>query len=610
MPVNPYQPNAYLRNSLSKDTFKQGKNMVLSKDLSEERKNRYKSWTTFFRNNMGLFVMFYMGVRLYPYQRYWMTLMGKSTSFLAVASRASAKSWMIAVYSIAKCILYPGTIVSISSSTKAQAGLILSQHCKALYNEYPNIQRETANIVLNQNTWLHTFLNGSKIEVVISGEAGRGFRSTTCVLEERRLLSTEVINSIIRPFLVSRIAPFMKKPEYANYPREEAQEIVITSSYYRSYGEWWSEAKKLLERVRDGDPDVKIIILDYLISLKHKIKSVKQLRSERAKMDDITFLMEYGNLAYAASQSAFFKVSFFDRTIKIGWRPQRDIPGEHLRKNPYDIPRKPGERRIVSADMAMRKGARNDNTVICCARIFPTKKGWVTEIPYIESMNGQNSIYQALRIKQLYSEFTNFSPDDCLVLDVANSGIAVYDSLTSITKDDGRGVEYPAMKVMRHSSIDQGVFDELSERTLGNNALECIYPISASQVLNSQIAISFRDRLKRKMLRFLVDDTAEEEFLVKTGNKDILDQEDIGTKAYLLSGNFQTSLLINECISLEMMVLPSGGVKLEEAGNARKDRYTSCSYLNWYVSLLDNELLKEADSSSDEEAILAVTYIR
>lgn len=604
LPSRPYQNDKYIRNADSKNQFIKGKKFLLEKEITKEKRVRLKDWITFYRNNIDYFVIHYMGVRLHPFQRYWLRLLSMSTNFLGVASRASGKSWIIACYSIARCILYPGTSISLNSSTKQQAGLIISQHCKSLHDKHPNIRRETENIVVNNNKWEMTFLNQSRIFVVISGEGGRGVRSNISVLEERRLIPTEIIDSIIRPFLVSRNPPYMMKQEYSNMESEEPQEIIITSSYFQSH-EWWEEAKKLLRLIADGDKDVRGIILDYLIVLKHKIKTKKQLKKDAEKMDSVTFLMEYGNIPFSTSSASFYKIDFFNRTLRTPWRPIKD---DFQKKNPYDIPRKPNERRVVSVDIAMRKGATNDNTVITCARLFPTKKGWSTEICYMESQNGKNAMIQALRIKQIYSEFTGFTEGDVLVMDVGGSGITVYDMLTSVTKDDIRGKEYDALKVMRHPSLDDKIYEELSERCLSQNAKECVYPISATQNLNSQIAIAFRDRLKRKLLKFLVDDSEEELFLIKSGNKDILDQEDLSNRSFLLSPHLQTTLMINECISLEMEVIGQGVVKLQEPSGARKDRFTSCSYLNWYVSLLDQELLKESEED-DWESILAVSHV-
>jgi hypothetical protein len=580
--------------------------MVTDKEMTEAKKNRLKSWVTFYRKNPSYFVEHYMGVTLFPYQRFWINLMAHSTEFVAIASRASAKSWLIAVYAIARCILYPGTTVALASSTKAQAGLIISEKAKSLSDEYPNINREVSNIVTNQNKWEMTFYNGSKINVVVSGESGRGHRSNVTVLEERRLIPNEVINAIIRPFLIARQPPYLKKKEYSDIPelKEEPQEIIITSAHYKS-AEWYPETKRFLRQIVAGDESVKAVFFDYLISIKHGIKTKKQMKQEINNFDSISFLMEYGNIPYGSSANSFYKMGLFNRTIKRGWRPITDEAFISGHKNPYDIPKMSDEVRVISVDVAMRAGKTNDNTIITCARLMPTRKGWLTEISYIESHNGARTDTQALRIKQIFTEFEA----DYLVLDIANAGISVFDELSKLTKDEERGLEYPAYTIMLPPYVDQKQYDELSERTLGQDSIPCIFPIHASGNLNALIAVKFKERLRNKLVSFLVDDNTEEEFLIKSGNKDILDQFDTGMRAYLLQANVQTSLMINECLALEMSMV-NGILKLEEPPGARKDRYTSVSYLNYFVSLLDIDLLKERSSGDeDEKEFLGVSQI-
>jgi len=325
---------------------------------------------------------------------------------------------------------------------------------------------------------------------------------------------------------------------------------------------------------------------------------------EKENLDPVTFLMEYGNIPYGSSSTSFYKLGLFNRAVKRGWKPIQDEAFITGKRNIYDIPKLPEEMRIVSVDVAMRAGSTNDNTIIACSRLLPSRKGWLTEITYMESHNGKNTNLQALRIKQIYKEFQG----DILVLDLANAGISVFDALSAVTKDETRGVEYEAFTVMNNEHVDDRVYEELVARTLGQDALGCIFPISATAGLNSLIAVKFRERLKKKLITFLVDDNAEEEFLIKSGNKDILDQDDSGIRAYLLQSHLQTSLMINESISLEM-TLSNGLVKLIEPEGSRKDRYTACSYLNYYVSLMDVELLKEKYNGNDEEEFLAVSKV-
>lgn len=576
--------------------------MLTEKEMNEKKVARLKSWVTFYRNNISFFVEHYMGVQLYPYQRIMINLISRSTEFVGIASRASAKSWLIAVYSIARCILYPGTTITLNSSTKAQAGLIISAKCTALRDQHPNIKRECLNIVTNNNKYEMTFYNGSIITVVISGEAGRGWRSNITVLEERRLIPTEVIDSIIRPFLVKRQPPYMMNPKYSSKEEliEEPQEIIITSAYYKTH-EWYPETKKFLRDMANGDKDIRAFFLDYKILLKHGIKTKKQMKKERAKMDPITFMMEYGNIPYGSSSTAFYRLEYFNRTVKKPWRPIRDETFITDKKNPYDIPKLSDEYRIVSVDVAARAGKMNDNTIITCARLYPTRKGWDTEISYMESHNGVNTNAQALRVKQIASEFGA----DTIVLDIMGVGIGVYDALSSVTKDELRGKEYPAYTVIDNYSgwVDERIWDDLHNRTLGADAVPCVFPIAGTSSLNSAIAVAFKDRLKRRLLKFLVDDNTAEEYLIKVKNKDILDQDGTGIRGYLLAPHLQTTLAINECISLETNFV-SGLVKLVEPEGGRKDRFSSLAYLNYFVSLMDVDLLKDRGSSDEEEEFL------
>lgn len=586
---------------------KSGENVtILTTDsFDKARKDRIRSWVTFYRQNISFFIEHYMGVYLHPYQRFWVTLISRSTKFLGIASRASAKSWLIGVYSIARCILYPETTVVLASSTKAQAGIIISEKCKTLYEKHENIRRECSGLTTNMNNWEMRFHNGSKIHVVVSGEGGRGNRSNVTVLEERRLIPNEIIDSIIRPFLVSRQPPYMNDPKYSGIAelREEPLEIVISSAYYKSY-EWYAEAKKRLRAIAKGNKDIRAIFLDYLVVMKHGIKTKKQILDEKADFNDpIAFLMEYGNIPYGSSSASFYRLGLFNRTIKRSWRPMTDEMFITTKKNPYDIEKLLDEQRIISVDVAMRAG--RDNTIVTCARLIPNvKKGWETDVVYMESYNGKRTDDQTLRIKRIFEEFKG----DIIVLDLLNAGISVFDGLSSVTKDEERGIEYPAYTVLNSESVDDSLYDELSERTKGRDAIPCIFPIRATGDLNTRIAVKFKERMRNKLIRYLVDDNVEEEFLIKSGNKDILDQEDTGIRAHLLQAHLQTTLFINESISLDMSMI-NGKLKLEQPEGAKKDRYTSVSYLNYYVSLMDIDLLKETSGEMDEEAFLNVARV-
>lgn len=100
--------------------------------------------------------------------------MATRASFVAIAARASAKTWLVGVLAVAIAILYPNSQVVVVASTKDQAGVIVEDKIKSLRDNYPNVAREISNITTNLNKWAVDFHNGSTIKVVPSRDSARG----------------------------------------------------------------------------------------------------------------------------------------------------------------------------------------------------------------------------------------------------------------------------------------------------------------------------------------------------------------------------------------------------------------------------------------------------
>jgi hypothetical protein len=166
--------NSYRRRTEENDIFKNPKQMVHSEDVDESRKNRLKEWITFYRRNVHRFVEHYFGIILYPYQILWLYEMSVCDSYVSICSRAVGKTWLLAVLVCARAILYPNSEIVVVSSTKEQAGIIVSDKITNLYNNYPNLAREISNITTNMNKWQVDFHNGSVIRIVASRDSARG----------------------------------------------------------------------------------------------------------------------------------------------------------------------------------------------------------------------------------------------------------------------------------------------------------------------------------------------------------------------------------------------------------------------------------------------------
>ena len=417
------------------------------------------------------------------------------------------------------------------------------------------------------NKWQVDFHNGSVIKVVAARDSSRGRRSTFTIYEEFRLIDKEVLDSVIRPFSYIRQAPYLKSPEWTNYG-EEPKEVFISSAYHK--GLWWfAETKKNIMDMLKGQ-NAGFIAFDARIAIHHHIKTRRQLRNEVSKMDEITALEEYYNIPWGENSDSYFKLKQFSRArhIERAFYPQKN-DNYNPKKNPYDIPKVEGEIRLLACDVSQRSGKANDLSITWCIRLLPTHKGYFREVVYGESFSGENSILQSLRIKQLFYDFNA----DVVVLDVASGGggLPMYDQLGQITKDSERGLEYPPMTIMPHSTIEDATYAELSKRTLGLNAIPVVYPISASAKLNSIMAVEMRDKLQKKLFGLLVDETRAEDYLIKSKSGEYMKSDDVNAKAFYMHPYVQTSLLVNEAINLTM-TLSSGNIRLTEPSGARKHR--------------------------------------
>jgi hypothetical protein len=217
----------------------------------------------------------------------------------------------------------------------------------------------------------------------------------------------------------------------------------------------------------------------------------------------------------------------------------------------------------------------------------------------MESFHGENSIIQANRIKELWHWF---GANGGIIMDVAQAGISLYDSMSAPYYHAELGKQLPAFTVMETPEIDQKIKEELIARTLGANALPIIFPFTGSAEKNSDMHNLFRSSLQKKLWSFLVDIEEAEDFLIRT-YPDYFNVEDSATRAFMLQSHIQTSLFINESVNLQMQVVGTN-TKLTE-GSGRKDRYVSVAMGNYLASIYDKSLLKEQEEPEDDWDIIS-----
>ena len=164
--------------------------------------------------------------------------MGISNFIVIIASRAAAKSFVIAIFACCKAVLYPGSQIVLTSGTRGQSKLIVTKKIVGeLMPRSPNLRREIIGWKDNQSEVIVNFRNGSSISTVTCSANARGNRCTVGVGEEAREIDKQIMDTVISPFQVVRQAPFMMLKEYKDDPqfKEEPTEILISSSMEESH---------------------------------------------------------------------------------------------------------------------------------------------------------------------------------------------------------------------------------------------------------------------------------------------------------------------------------------------------------------------------------------
>lgn len=135
--------------------------------------------------------------------------------------------------------------------------------------------------------------------------------------------------------------------------------------------------------------------------------------------------------------------------------------------------------------------------------------------------------------------------------------------------------------------------DSVANRIKIEGATPCIFVVNANQKLNSDIALDFKRILESGQIEFLIPfGKAQEEVLPNI--KEYVASSDADTQFFYESPFLETQALINETASLMYEKKENtGAIVVREGSGQRKDRYSSCSYLNWMATLLEKDLFTQ-----------------
>lgn len=499
-----------------------------------------------------------------------------------------------------RCILWPGTRICIASGTRSQSINVLEKIIQELKPNSPELaaeidDRETK---INGTNAQIVFKNTSVIKVVTASDTARGNRATLLLLDEFRMVSKDVIDTILRKFLtlrrMPRYAELSKDERIEEYNKERNKIMFLSSAYWMDH---WSYVKctDTCRFMLDDKRKDFVCGLPYHLSIHEGLLDREMIEEEVSETDfnEIKFSMEYEALFYGDSDGSFFDFNTVSKNRRIKYPMLPDRLSGLVGGNPkVRIPNKqPGEVRILSADIALMSSKKNNNdaTAIFINQLMPTKAGrYSNNIVYCDAAEGLHTEQQALMIRRLYDEFSC----DYIVLDCLGVGLGVHDALAKELYDSETGEIYPPLACCNDPVM--------AERCTSKSADKVIWSIKANAALNSECAILLREGFRSGKIRLLATEYDAEESLSELKGYSSLS---LNERMKLQLPYVHTTLLIDELVKLQHD--ESGGkVRIRERSGMRKDRYSSLSY-NYYVATqLESKLGRKRESSSTGDVFM------
>lgn len=554
-------------------------------------KKSLKEWVEFWRENPHRFAQDYLGIRLRWFQEMILYEFNKNTNSVFIGTRGVGKSFITAVFACCMAILYPNSNIVIVCAKKNQAmELINTKIEKELYSMSVMLRREIDCFKTKQEEKIAVFKNGSTILATNASANRRGKRATILIVDEAVQVEKAILEKVCIPFLNNTPQyGYRKNPKWNTYSEYENKTIYLTSAGLKAHYFYQDYFCKNIKDMINGKPSF-VISVPVATSLREGFMSEARVEDLRETMDAVSFLMETEAVFFGENSNAFFKLDEVDKCRRITdvfyppdstqWVAEKD-----KKVKSWEIPRVKNEIRILSADIALQAGKVNDNSIYSLVRLIPNGKTWKKELVCMESYNGLQAEFQALRLKQLFYDFGC----DRMIIDAHGIGMTVFNELKKEIFDNERGITYPAWcSYNRDGDIDFGEIDD-------DGAIALVYAMKASLDSNHEMAIKLKsDFLSEKFL--LPDNEINiKELLGKTIGLASLSGEE---QARFLLPFTQTTLLIGELVNLDYDVL-NGKIKIKEKNTARKDRYSSIAYANYLCETIIEEK-KQSEKKVDE----------
>lgn len=311
------------------------------------------SLAKFLRRNIGFTTELLTGIKLAPYQIITVKGMLNRNYSLCVWGRGVGKTFSAAIYCILQCIFEPNTNILIAGPTFRTARFIFTHIENISERAEAKLLFDCMGTKVRRNDEFRWNINGGSIVAIpLNGEKIRGFRANVLVIDEFLLMSEEMIEKVLMPYLVAPqdvgerikvrakedelISKGLMKPEEREVFTNNAKMIALSSASYKCeylYRKFDSYAKSIY------DPTPSENGVTYFISnlawnaIPEEMMDKSVIEVAQSDIaNSANFAREYGAQFIDGSDSYFSMNKMIACTVKDGQEPTLLVKGDKDKK--------------------------------------------------------------------------------------------------------------------------------------------------------------------------------------------------------------------------------------------------------------------------------------
>lgn len=495
------------------------------------------------------------GINLHADQRVFLRATTRFVAFYGVFPRGYGKTYDEVLSMFVVAVLFPSIELALTAQTKENAAELLKDKYLEIVKHFPWFNIEIYDKKFSKNDAEIVFVNDSRIDILANAQTSKGQRRKRIMIEESALLDNATFEDALQPIVeVGR----MTAGELGIINPEELNQQIhfFTTSGFRGSDEYIRSCKMVDDMV-DLKGDIVLGSDWHLACWYGRGSSKKQILKKKKNMSPIAFAMNYMSHWVGSVENSLVDIKSLMKIRTL--------------TSPITEPRDNREY-YIGVDVARSQDTANNQSSISVIEVERHKNGKVKSYNLVNLINISNALNftgQAIRVKMIKNQYKA----KMVVVDGNGLGSGLVDELMKSQVNPENNEILGCWNTINTDAIpDEDDYEN------------CLYDLKA-QSNNTEIIVNFIDCVDSGKLRLLEKK--------QTSDYNIDDKNEYLTNVLPY---VQTDFLIEEVVNLQLEHLPNSKLKIKKlVKKINKDRFSSLSYVLWYIKEYDDFMISTRD---------------